>query len=389
MMRNSRAVGCALALFVGASGGCSDSAASPGDGGTGDARGVVIDAKPVVIDARPEPPPLLEAEWDVSVADYISDIDQARMFSTGIVIVTDRELILIDKNDGHVIARTQLPGGPADPSFVPFFVRESGNFTATQLVFFEDEKEAHVVRYEWASTDLSLLSSTRMPLEGNGALISELDGELYFVVHEPNPENDNRKELVHIDGNNQIDNRFSVTEEAYSFSGHGLAKTDGHLLFCASLHMAGPALFWLDPQTSTVESHVVSTERSSDCSLVPAPDRLLMYWRTGGMPNHANWNLLSMDGKTVLAMNREVVPPLGPHTYVDGDFVASFEFDVWALDAETGSLRGPYQLPVPKEVWAGQEQLVSDGTTLYAAVAASPGFGGQIHIVKLKPLPRY
>lgn len=371
-----------------------------------DEDGAVQDAPPEAPDAIPEPPLVtLDVEWEVVVANYsATGVHQALMLPTGIALITDRDIFLVDKTDGHTIARAPWP--VVRDYWVAglwgAIVTETGNLAVLTGVHLEEVNDDRLFVYEYSGTDLGLIRKVQVSHAETraGGAIAELDGSLYALIKRFEPdENNNYIDLVQIDleGATSTQELGEGLEDAFYYN--GFATAEGKLLFCFNHWNDGTAeLVTINPDLGMLERRTFfdDIEASARCRLLGGgAGRLLFYWHGG---EQANWVLLSSDGQSVVASHHEIFPDVDTHAYANGDFVSLVpravtgqhsRLELYAVDAETLSVRGPYLIPLPTGMGhAGQHQVVSDGQNLYAALAVSPELvTGEIRLLKLGPIP--
>lgn len=351
-------------------------------------------------DARPLPDPddpgdatLLDMEWEAVIAESSQDVMDAVMLPTGIAVLSPPDLFLVDKNDGHVIAHAPWPTGDVGTGVgwpIDLFgaiARESGNLAITALRRTQAEPQASLMLYEFDKDDLSLVREVLVSGDDDvlGGSLTEQAGSL-FVLTLFNPEPDQYSNVLH-----RIDDKGEITVQTIGNDFYHGPIQEGvtygkTLVYCAGRSMlGGAAILRIDPATGKLDRIDVEGISSVDTHMIASPDRLLCFWRG---ENASHWEILSRDGTEILASHTEERFPLTHnHAYVDGDFVTIDHHDsgvlLWTVDAHTGWLRGPYDVPA-HDGGPGNHRpaVVSDGENLYAVI--SPG---NLRLVKLAPLP--
>lgn len=397
-----RPVACVLAGLLVAS------LATAGCGDEAPAGGEVIVQPPPVPDAMPRPdarspPPYrpLDIEWQTVVDEYNdphTDLEAGLMMPTGIAIITHYDIYLADKTDGHAIAKATW-SVDGKMSYVGSIVRESGNLALLAEKNVDGTGSGdRLFLFEFARDDLSLVRMFQVVdwYSGIDGSLAELNGKADVVANRYHEASERFNKIV-IEIENGMVPDVHVHDLGYIPStvyGSGIAGEDGRVLFCLNRYTYGPAeIARIDPTVGSLSSLTLEGNGSDVCQLVQGPDRILAYWKDYAQAsptrNETHWDILSRDGKTVLASHHEFVPTVFfSHAYVDGDFVTSSGLEVTAIDAETANPRGPYTIPV-EAFLAGQEMLVSDDLNLYAAVIlVRIGAPGEIRLLKLAPLPK-
>lgn len=354
------------------------------------------------VDAVPEPAPIpLEIEWDVVVTAYDGGegVLGAMMLPTGIAVITDQDIFLVDKADGHMIARAPWPvvRDYWAALLVGGLVTKDGTLALVLGLHVEEMNDERLFVHEYSGTDLSLLRNVQVSfVRSLGGAIVEHESSLYTLIKRH--EETNYLDLVQISSQGIVEtSELGDGGEDY-FHNNGFSTADGKLLFCFNHWNEAPAeLVTIDPETGTLQrrTFIDEIQASARCRLLASPERLLLYWHGG---DQGNWVVLSRDGQTILASHHQPFPDVDTHAYVAGDFVSLVPSDItgqrsrlylYAVDAETLAVRGPYSIQLPPGMDNhGQHQLVSDGENLYAVLSVGrPPTTGEIRLLNLGPIP--
>lgn len=359
-------------------------------GGSGDNLGEVIVHPPPLIDARPVPhadampkPPrgYLDVEWS-AVVDGFEDPELLRaaiMTPTGIVIVSTANVYLADKGDGHLIAKTPLP---RDNAMKPGFYAGAAVTGTLNMVVVTVADSPPLAVYQYDNSDLSVVKKVDVSTtELRGAAIANSAAGIYLLVSRYEPAEDGTDVMLFAIG---PDGATPLADFGYSigsFETEGVATDDGHLLFCHRGVDGVMELTRIDPTDPSLDQLVLGDGAAIDCRVVASPDRVLVYWYDAEL-GWSHWDIVSRDGTTLMGSYIAKSSPLfSTHTYAAGAFLASFDQEVWAIDAQSATALGRYQIRIPPG--RGHEELVSDGTNLYAVVVADR----DIRLLKLAPLP--